>query len=396
MTRRIAVITGTRAEYGILRPLCQAIMDDPDTELQLMATGMHLAPEFGLTVREIEADGLPIARRVEMLVSSDTPVGISKSMGLGMIGFADAFADLQPHMIVVLGDRFELLAAAAAAMSAGIPIAHIHGGETTEGAIDEAIRHSITKMAHIHFPSTDFYRNRIIQMGEDPARVFNYGAPTLDNIRALVPASREELSRHVGLDLASPLILATFHPVTLEYGQALAQFEEMLAAFDTLPGTQIVITHSNADAEGRTLIQAADAFAARHKDRVRAVTSLGQRRYHSMVSISDLVVGNSSSGIAEVPHFSIPTVNIGDRQKGRYASPSVIHCPPERGAIAAAIAHGFDPAFREAIKSQPNPYGNGTFAPRALALLKSIPLGPDLLKKRFHDLSFPATPTGTA
>lgn len=387
MRRRIGVVTGTRAEYGLLRPLCTAINADPSCELVLMVTGMHLSPEFGMTVREIEEDGLPIAAQVEMLLSSDTPAGIAKSMALGLIGFADALAGLHPHLLVVLGDRFEVLSASTAAMLARIPIAHIHGGEASEGAIDESIRHALTKLAHLHFPATETYRQRILQMGEDPARVFNFGAPVLDTIHRFSPISPRELAAILGMELAPPLVVVTFHPVTLEAGSSVAQCLAMLAALDTIPEARIVITKPNADTEGRGIIAAIDEYAAARSERVRAVVSLGHTPYLSLLSIADLVIGNSSSGLLEAPQFAVPTVDIGDRQRGRLAPASVVHCEPDQAAIVAAIGRALDSAFRLAMRSTSNPYGDGTFAPRALEVLKNVVLGEDLLKKRFHTIA---------
>ena len=383
MPRRIAVVTGTRAEYGLLRPLCGAIAADPATKLQLIVTGMHLSPEFGMTVHEIEADGLPVAARVEMQLSDDTPLGITKSMSVELAGFADAFGSLCPDFVVLLGDRFEIFMAAAAAVIARLPIAHIHGGEATEGAIDEQIRHAITKMAHIHFPVTEMYRHRIIQMGENPARVFNFGAPALDTIRNFMPIGREELSARLNLKLTQPLFVATFHPVTLQANVSLTQCQAMLTSLDAFGDARIIITYPNADMEGRAIISAIEAYAASRPERVRAVKSLGQMLYLSLISIADLVIGNSSSGLLEAPHFAVPTVDIGDRQRGRYVPASVIHCEADESSISKAIRAALEPEFRASIRGMSNPYGNGTFALRALEILKSIRLDAELLMKHF-------------
>jgi GDP/UDP-N,N'-diacetylbacillosamine 2-epimerase (hydrolysing) len=294
MSRRICVITGTRAEYGLLRWVMQGIKDDPTLELQIVATGMHLSPEFGLTYREIEHDGFEIDRKVEMLTSSDTPVGIAKSMGLGLISFSDALNQLKPDLILVLGDRFEIFSAVAAALVARIPVAHLHGGETTEGAFDEAIRHSITKMSHLHFVAAEEYRQRVIQLGEQPDRVFLVGGLGIDNIKRLKLLNRAELESSLDFKLGQKNLLVTFHPVTLETATAADQMKELLAALAELPDTQLIFTMPNADTDGRALIKMVERFAAQHSN-ARAYTSLGQLRYLSCIAHVDGVVGNSSS-----------------------------------------------------------------------------------------------------
>jgi len=316
MTRKICVITGTRAEYGLLRWVMQGIKDDPELTLQVIATGMHLSPEFGLTYREIEKDGFQIDRKVEMLTSSDTPVGIAKSMGLGLIGFAEALNELNPDLIVVLGDRFEIFAAVAAALVARMPVAHLHGGEITEGAFDEALRHSITKMSHLHFVAAEEYRQRVIQLGEQPERVFLVGGLGIDNIKRLKLLDRAELEASIDFQLGAKNLLITFHPVTLETSTAEDQMAELLAALAELKDTQLIFTMPNADTDGRALIKMVQQFVAEHPN-ARAYTSLGQLRYLSCAAQVDGVVGNSSSGLAEVPSFKKGTINIGDRQRGR-------------------------------------------------------------------------------
>ena len=288
------MITGTRAEYGLLRWVMQGIKDDPTLELQIVATGMHLSPEFGLTYREIEHDGFEIDRKVEMLTSSDTPVGIAKSMGLGLISFSDALNQLKPDLILVLGDRFEIFSAVAAALVARIPVAHLHGGETTEGAFDEAIRHSITKMSHLHFVAAEEYRQRVIQLGEQPDRVFLVGGLGIDNIKRLKLLNRAELESSLDFKLGQKNLLVTFHPVTLETATAADQMKELLAALAELPDTQLIFTMPNADTDGRALIKMVERFAAQHSN-ARAYTSLGQLRYLSCIAHVDGVVGNSSS-----------------------------------------------------------------------------------------------------
>lgn len=383
--RKICVVTGTRAEYGLLRWVIDGIAKSPVLELQLITTGMHLSPEFGLTVQEIEADGHRIDRKVEMLLSSDTPVGITKSMGLGMIGFADALAELQPDLLLVLGDRFEIFAAASAALIARIPIAHIHGGELTEGAFDDAIRHSITKMAHLHFVAAEEYRQRVIQMGEHPDRVFLVGGLGVDAIKRLKLLSREELEESLDFKLGPRNLLITFHPVTLEHNTSAHQMGELLAALDELEDTHLIFTMPNADTDGRVLIQMIQEFCAT-RPHSKAFTSLGQLRYFSCIQHVDGVVGNSSSGLAEVPSFKKGTVNIGDRQKGRLRSGSVLDCNSTRDSIQQALKTLFSEDFIETLPDIDTPYGHDKSADAIvshLALAKPISL---ITHKSFHGL----------
>ncbi|WP_295583624.1 UDP-N-acetylglucosamine 2-epimerase [uncultured Lamprocystis sp.] len=384
MNRKICVITGTRAEYGLLRWLIQGIAEAPDLELQIIATGMHLSPEFGLTWREIEKDGYTISRKVEMLTSSDTPVGIAKAMGLGMIGFADALDELRPDLIVVLGDRFEIFAAVAAAMVARIPVAHIHGGEATEGLIDEAIRHSISKMSHLHFVAAEEYRQRVIQLGEAPERVFLVGGLGIDNIKRLTLLDRANLEASLGWSLGEKNLLVTFHPVTLETATAQDQMDELLAALSELQDTRLIFTLPNADTDGRMLIRQIEDFVARH-DNARAYTSLGQLRYLSCIAQVNGVVGNSSSGLLEVPSFRKGTINIGDRQRGRLKAASVLNCAPERVAISLALEQLYSPSFQASMAQVCNPYGEGGASDKVVAAIRTCNLD-SLLKKRFHDL----------
>ncbi len=385
-SRKVCVVTGTRAEYGLLYWLIRGLKDNPAFDLQLVVTGMHLSPEFGLTVRQIEADGLPITRRVEMLLSSDTPVGITKSMGLGQIGFADVWADLQPDLIVVLGDRFEILAAVSAALVFRIPVAHLNGGETTEGAFDESVRHAITKMAHLHFTATEPYRQRVVQLGENPARVFNVGSMGIENINRLTLLDRAAFEESIGFTLGKRNLLVTFHPVTLETGTATAQMEELLAALDALPDTHLIITKPNADTDGRGLIDQIDAFVARRPQTAAAFISLGQLRYLSALRHVDGVVGNSSSGLAEAPSFRIGTVNVGDRQKGRLQAASVINCDPTRASIGTALDTLYSSEFQAALPAARNPYGDASPSAEILDVLRTVELAP-LLKKHFYDLT---------
>lgn len=384
MRRKVCVVTGTRADYGCLRWVMEGIKAAEGLELQVIATGMHLSPEFGLTYREIEKDGFVIDRKVEMLLSSDTPSGISKSMGLGMMGFADAFEQLQPDLVLVLGDRFEIFTAASAAMVARIPLAHLHGGETTEGAIDEAIRHAITKMSHLHFVAAEDYRRRVIQLGEAPERVFLVGGLGIDNILRLQLLDRAALEDALDFKLGPKNLLVTFHPVTLEKSTAGAQMAELLAALDELKDTHLIFTMPNADTDGRVLIGMIEQYVATHSN-ARAYTSLGQLRYLSCIRQMDGVVGNSSSGLAEVPSFRKGTVNIGDRQRGRLKADSVIDCAPERQSIAAALRTLYSPEFQTRLPAVRNPYGEGGASEKVVRVLQEYPLD-QLLKKTFNDL----------
>jgi GDP/UDP-N,N'-diacetylbacillosamine 2-epimerase (hydrolysing) len=382
--RKICVVTGSRAEYGLLYWLMKEIQVDTVLELQIIVTGMHLSPEFGLTYREIEKD-FRISKKIEVLLSSDTPVGISKSMGLALISFAEAYADLVPDIVVVLGDRFEIFSAATAAMIARIPIAHIHGGETTEGAFDEAIRHSITKMSHLHFAATEEYRNRIIQMGEDPATVFNVGAPGLDSVHNLALLTKDQLESAIGFKLNKRNLLVTFHPVTLEQNTAQEQFNQLLLALDQLEETHIIFTKANADTDGRAINVMIDGYVHAHPEKSIGFASLGQLRYLSALKYIDAVVGNSSSGLIEAPSFKVATINIGDRQKGRIKAASVMDCLPSKDSILRAIHQAYAPETREKLRCIVNPYGSGGVSKKILDTLRSAPLA-QMLKKRFQDL----------
>ena len=385
MNRKICVITGTRAEYGLMRWVMQGIKDDAELTLQIIATGMHLSPEFGLTYREIEKDGFQIDRKVEMLTSSDTSVGIAKSMGLGMIGFADALNELEPNLIVVLGDRFEIFAAVSAALVARIPVAHLHGGETTEGAFDEALRHSITKMSHLHFVAAEEYRQRVIQLGEQPDRVFLVGGLGIDNIKRLQLLDRAELEASLDFKLGLKNLLITFHPVTLENQSSAQQMAELLAALEKLgEETHLIFTMPNADNGGRELIGMVEKFVAMHIN-ARAYTSLGQLRFLSTVKLVDGVVGNSSSGLAEAPSLATGTVNIGDRQRGRLKAQSVIDCAPQSNAIFDAIDKLYNVEFRQTLPTVVNPYGNGGASQKIVQTLRNYDLT-GILKKSFYDI----------
>lgn len=384
-TRNVCVVTGTRAEYGLLRGLMSEIRDEPALNLQLIVTGMHLSPEFGLTHTEIVSDGFKIDHRVEMLVSSDTPVGVTKSMGLSLVGFADAIANLSPDLMILLGDRYEVFCAASAAMIARVPIAHLHGGESTEGLIDEAIRHSITKMAHLHFPAAELYKNRIIQLGECPTKVFNFGAMAVDNIKNAKVQSRLKFEESIEWKLADKNLIITYHPVTLEKYSEEEQFSNLLDALLSLENTNFIFTKSNSDMGGRAINKMIDSFVAENSLRAISFNSMGQRRYISAMFMVDGVVGNSSSGIIEAPYVPVGSVNIGDRQRGRIAASSVIHCGHAPYEIKNALAELFSTKFRSSLASTVPFYGQGNAAKNIVGVIKNCELS-DLLKKKFYDL----------
>jgi UDP-hydrolysing UDP-N-acetyl-D-glucosamine 2-epimerase len=380
--RKICVVTGTRADYGLLYWLMKEIRDDAELELQILATGMHLSPEFGLTYKVIEEDGFHLDAKVEMLLSSDTPVGIAKSIGLGVIGCAEALDRLRPDLIVLLGDRFETLAAAQSALVATIPVAHIVGGDTTEGAYDEAMRHSITKMAYVHFVTNAAALKRVRQLGENPAYIFNVGSPGLDYIRRLTLLSREEVQRKLDFRFRSKNLLITFHPGTLDVQPAVEQFKALLEALSRLgDDVGLIFTKPNADNQGRGLISMMDHYVSLHPN-ARVYTSLGPRVYLSAMAQVDAVVGNSSSGLYEAPSFKKPTVNIGDRQKGRLQAASVLNCPPEPEAIHHHILQALDLDCADVV----NPYGDGRATEKILKILKDIKDYRSLIKKPFFDL----------
>ena len=384
MNRKVCIVTGTRAEYGLLLWLMEGIRETPGLELQVIATGMHLSPEFGLTYLEIEKDGFSIDRKMEMLLSSDTPSGVAKSMGLGLISFGDALQQLQPDIMLVLGDRFELFSAVAAAMVARIPVAHLHGGESSEGAFDEAIRHSITKMSHLHFVAAEEYRKRVIQLGEHPDRVFLVGGLGIDNIKKLDLLDRSELETALEFKLGLKNLLITFHPVTLENESSAMQMTELLVALETLEDTHLIFTMPNADTDGRVLIEMIDQFVAKHPNAC-SYTSLGQLKYLSCIQHMDGVVGNSSSGLLEVPSFAKGTINIGDRQRGRLKAKSVIDCDPEQKPIAAALRKLYSKEFLLELETVQNPYGEGGASKKIVKILQDHPLE-SILKKPFHNL----------
>lgn len=384
--RRICVATGSRADYGLLYWLLWELQRDRDVELLIVATGAHLSPSFGHTVDEIRRDGFDVACEIEMLLAGDSPVAVAKSMGLGVIGFADAFAALRPDILCLLGDRFEMLAAAQAAMVARIPIAHIHGGEATEGLIDEAIRHCLTKMSHLHFCAAEAYRRRIVQMGEDPSRVWNVGAAGIDQIARQASVPLKEIEQFLGISLRDgPVFLITYHPVTLQPGGDVDGMRALLSALHSFPSARLVFTGTNADTHGAGIAALVDAFVAAHSDRAVACQSLGRVRYTSLLRYAALVVGNSSSGIIEAPSVGTPTVNIGPRQDGRLRAPSVLDAEPTQAAIAAAVGTALGQTFQEMAAACETPYGVGGAAVRMAERLKVTPLE-NILIKQFHDV----------
>ena len=382
--KKICVITGTRAEYGLLSKLMKRIDDCPDMQLQIIATNMHLSPEFGLTYREIEADGFHIDKKVEMLLSSDTRNATTKSLGLGIIGFADAFEDLAPDMVVILGDRYEMLGAASAALLYGIPIAHISGGDVTEGAYDDAIRHSISKMSHLHFTSAEEYRQRVIQLGEQPDRVFNFGAIGLDNMRQIQFLDRQSLEQSICFEIGEDCILVTYHPVTMERNSAETQFGALLEAIDRV-GCRVIFTKPNSDSDGRIIIKMIDDYVAVNGDKAACYTSLGYMRYLSALQFVKAAVGNSSSGILEVPSFGIPTVNIGDRQKGRLRADSVIDCNTDVDSIEKSIRSALSQEWQTIARNATNPYEQPDTVARIFEVLQQCDLS-QMKQKRFYDI----------
>ena len=382
--RKICVVTGTRAEYGLLYWLMKEIESDRDLELQLIVTGMHLSPEFGLTYKEIEKE-FKIGKKIEMLLSSDTPIGISKSMGLAQISFAEAYEELKPDIVVVLGDRNEIFSAVSSAMIARVPIAHLHGGETTEGAFDESIRHSITKMSHLHFTATDEYKNRVIQLGEETNRVFNVGGLGIDNIKKLKLLSKIEFEESINFKLNKRNIIVTFHPVTLEESTASQQFQNLLNSIDKLEDTNIIFTKANSDTDGRVINKMIDSYVIKNYHKSVAFTSLGQLRYLSALQYIDAMVGNSSSGLAEAPSFKIGTINIGDRQKGRIMAKSVIDCDSDIISIDNAFQKLYSNKFQNILLNSTNPYGDGGASENIINIIKEFNLR-NILKKKFYDI----------
>lgn len=385
--KRIGIMTGTRAEYGLLKSLMQEINKDNDLELYLIVSGMHLSPEFGMTYQEIEEDGFEINAKVEMLLSSDSPAGISKSIGLGVIGFADEFQRADLDMLILLGDRYEALSAAICAMVMRIPIAHLHGGEVTEGAIDEGIRHSITKMSYLHFTSTEQYRNRVIQLGENPERVFYVGALGVENIKKINLMTKEELERSIHFEIDENTVVVTYHPVTLENNTVEEQFLNLLKVLDRNPKIRMIFTKANADTNGRIVNELIDKYAAQNSERACAFMSLGQKRYLSALKYCKIVIGNSSSGIIEAPSFGKPIINIGDRQKGRICADSVINCGYTQQEIQQAMETALTEEFENKARNCRNPYEKENTAANIISVIKDYLLNDKIkLKKGFYDI----------
>jgi len=380
--RKIAVVTGTRAEYGLLFWLMKEIKKDKNLQLQVIVTGMHLSPEFGLTYKEIEKD-FKIDKKIEMLLSSDTPVGISKSMGLAQISFSEAYQDLKPDILVVLGDRYEIFSAVASAMISNIPIAHLHGGEITEGAFDDAIRHSITKISHLHFVANKEYKNRVIQLGENPKKVFNVGGLGLDNINKLTLLSKKEFEKSINFKLKKRNFIITFHPVTLA-NNSQEQFQNLLDVLDKFKCVGLIFTKANSDTDGRIINKMIDSFVNTRKKKSISFNSLGQLRYLSALQYIDAMVGNSSSGLVESPSFKIGTINIGNRQNGRLKAKSVIDCKPIKNNISKAFEKLFSKSFQHSLASVKNPYGTGGASLKIVKILKQYPLGNILYKEFFN------------
>ena len=383
--RKICIVTGSRAEWGLLSGLARKITDDPELELQIIATNMHLSPEFGLTYREIERQGFRINRKVEMLLSSDSANATGKSVGLATIGFADAYEELAPDMLLVLGDRYEILAAVTAALFYKIPVAHLHGGEVTEGAYDDAIRHAITKMSHLHFTSTEEYRRRVIQLGEQPERLFNVWSIGIDNIRHIALLDKKVLEEQLDFPFDRKTVLVTYHPETLDAIPVEEQFRNLLEALDDRQDIRILFTLPNSDTGGRIIVRMIEEFVARNKQRARAYTSLGQLRYLSALRFVAAVVGNSSSGILEVPSFGKPTLDIGNRQKGRLAANSVVHCGVSGAEISEGLNRVLSDAFAKQTACVQNPYEKEDSALEILKILKNYPLD-GIVQKTFYDI----------
>jgi UDP-hydrolysing UDP-N-acetyl-D-glucosamine 2-epimerase len=387
--RKICVVTTSRAEFGLLLGLIRSIQADPALSLQVIASGSHLASEFGLTVREIESEGIKIDRKIDLALTGESGVANSKSIGMGLEGFAVAFSELKPGIVVLLGDRFELLAPAISALMIGIPIAHIHGGELSEGAVDDSVRHAITKLASLHFAATESYRRRIVQLGECPKRVFNFGAPGLDQLYGSTLLTRSQLERELDLDLQEPVALVTYHPVTRDAGSTKAQVRSLVAAL-IASGLQAVITMANADAEGSLINTRLQAACSQNPERLKWVPHLGHKRYLSCLKHFAVMVGNSSSGLIEAPSFQLPVINIGDRQRGRVRAINVIDVQCVQAAIQQGIKRAISPHFRATLREMHNPYDrfhDGRVSERIKDVLRDTDISGDFLKKHFHDLT---------
>lgn len=384
--KKIVILTSTRAEYGLLVPIIKKLNVEPEIDVRVVATGTHLSPEFGMTVKEIESDGVEVDKKIDILLSSDTPTAISKTMGLALMGFGDYFEECKPDALMVLGDRYESLAVCIAALNARIPIIHLHGGEATEGLVDEAVRNAITKLSYLHFTSTEEYRNRVIQMGESPDRVFTVGAMGVENALHTSLLQKEELEKSLGCTFGKKIAILTFHPVTLEDDTAKEQIDEIIGALKNHPEITFICTKANADAGGR-IINKRLTECSEILENVYLFDSLGMLRYLSALSIADFVIGNSSSGIIEVPSFKIPTINIGDRQKGRIQSQSIINCKPYQEDIMNAIDKAMSDEFKRVVRKSVNPYGEGNTSDEIVKITKEYLLESKLqLQKKFYDI----------
>ena len=384
--RKICIVTGSRAEYGLLYWLIKGIHADKDLKLQLIVTGMHLSSEFGYTYKEIEKD-FKIDKKIDIDLSSDTSRGISKSMSIAQKSFSDSYSDLRPDIVVVLGDRYEILSATIAAMITKIPIAHIHGGEITTGSWDDPIRHSITKMSHLHFTASEIYLKRVIQLVEEPNRVFNFGGTGIENIKRLKLLSKKKLEKIINFKFNHKNILVTFHPATLEHKTSIKQFKELLASIDELDNTNIIFTKSNSDTDGKKINLAIDEYIVKNSSKSKGFYSLGQLNYLSILQYVDFVIGNSSSGLLEAPSFKIGTINVGDRQRGRIKAKRVIDCLPNKKNITNAIKQIYSSEFQKNLKKVKNPYGDGYASQKIIKVLKTIPLQ-NIIKKVFYDVKF--------
>ncbi len=384
--KRIAIVTGTRAEYGLLKPLIIKLKNYDEFEVKLIVTGAHLSPEFGYTYKEIENDGVIIDEKVEVLMSSDSAIGISKTLGLTIISFSEVFSRINPDAVVVLGDRYEIFGAVTAASIAKIPLVHLCGGETTEGAFDEVFRHCITKMSYLHFTANEEYRKRVIQLGESPERVFNVGAIGIENIVSMDLLTKSELEENIKFKLDKPYGLVTFHPVTLEKGTAQKQFKELLNSLSKMKNMKFIITKANADSDGRIINKMIDEYVQNNKERVISFTSMGQLRYLSAMKYCSLVIGNSSSGIVEAPTFKKPTINIGDRQKGRIQAASIINCSPQEDEILHGINKALNKEFLDELQQIVNPYGDGNTTSKIVEVMRNELFKDINMKKKFYDL----------
>lgn len=384
--RRICIVTGSRAEYGLLFWLMKEIEMDKDLELQIIVTGMHLSSEFGLTYKEIEKN-FKINKKIDMLLSSDNSLGISRSMSLALSSFSNAFNDLKPDIVVVLGDRYEIFSAVSSSMICKIPVAHLHGGEATEGLIDESIRHCITKMSHLHFTAAAEYSKRVIQLGEDPSKVFNVGGFGIENIKKLKLLNKREFEKNINFKLNLKNILVTFHPVTLENNTSKEQFQELIDSIDNLENTNIIFTKTNSDPDGKIINSMIDDYTFNNSNKSIGIASLGQLNYLSALQYIDFIIGNSSSGLTEAPSFKIGTINIGDRQRGRINAESVVNCLPVKKSIKAAINKIYSNEFQKLLENVKNPYGDGYASKKVLNVLKSIKLE-GILKKKFFNIKF--------